>query len=109
MRKVHLVADNLNAHLPSSFEEVLGAEVAASILSRIEFHYTPTHASWLNMAEIEIGILERQCLARCAADPRALAGDRGLAEWTKCRSMRYRVDVHPQGRWSEARSRLFRK
>ena len=68
VRKVHLVLDNLNTHLRSSFQEVLGKEAAASILRRIKFYYTPVHASWLNMAEIEIGILERQCLARCAAD-----------------------------------------
>ena len=68
VRKVHLVLDNLNTHLRSSFQEVLGKEAAASILRRIQFHYTPVHARWLNMAEIEIGILERQCLARCAAD-----------------------------------------
>ena len=49
VRKVHLVVDNLNTHLRSSFEEVLGLKSAASILRRIHFHYTPVHASWLNM------------------------------------------------------------
>ncbi len=68
VRPVHPVLDNLNTHLRRSFVEVLGAEAAARILRRIQFHYTPVHASWRNMAEIEIGILERQCLARCAAD-----------------------------------------
>ena len=63
-RKVHLVLDNLNTHFRSSFEQVLGLEAAAAFLSRLEFHYTPKHASWLNMAEIEIGILDRQCLSR---------------------------------------------
>jgi hypothetical protein len=67
-RKVHLVLDNLNTHFRSSFEEVLGDKVAAALLRRIEFHYTPKHASWLNMAEIEIGILERQCLGRRLKD-----------------------------------------
>jgi hypothetical protein len=43
---------------------VLGVEAARQFLARIEFHYTPKHASWLNMAEIEIGILDRQCLGR---------------------------------------------
>lgn len=47
-----------------SFEEVLGVEVARQFMARIEFHYTPKHACWLNMAEIEIGILDRQCLGR---------------------------------------------
>ena len=67
-RKVHLVLDNLNTHFRSSFEEVLGHKAATALLRRIEFHYTPKHASWLNMAEIEIGILERQCLGRRLKD-----------------------------------------
>jgi hypothetical protein len=49
-RKVHLVLDNLNTHLRESFEEVLGMKTAATLLRRIQFHYTPYHASWLNMA-----------------------------------------------------------
>lgn len=60
-RKIHLVMDNLNTHFRASFEEVMGTEAATVFLSRLEFHYTPKHASWLNMAEIEIGILDRQC------------------------------------------------
>ena len=62
--KIHLVLDNLNTHFRSSFVEVLGAEKAEIFLRRVEFHYSPKHASWLNMAEIEIGILERQCTDR---------------------------------------------
>ena len=63
-RKIHLVMDNLNTHFRASFEETMGVEAATVFLSRLEFHYTPKHASWLNMAEIEIGILERQCTGR---------------------------------------------
>ncbi len=84
VRKVHLVPDNLNTHLRSSFQEVLGKEAAASILRRIQFHYTPVHASWLNMAEIEIGILERQCLARCAAEQATLTAE--VAAWERRRN-----------------------
>lgn len=84
VRKVHLVMDNLNTHLRSSFEEVLGVQVAASVLRRVEFHYTPKHASWLNMAEIEIGILERQCLMRCSADRTTLLTE--VAAWQKRRN-----------------------
>jgi hypothetical protein len=62
--KVHLVLDNLNTHFRSCFEEVLGPTAAKALLRRVEFHHTPKHASWLNMAEIEIGILDRQCLGR---------------------------------------------
>ena len=67
-RKVHLVLDNLNTHFRSCFEEVLGRSAARALLRRVEFHHTPKHASWLNMAEIEISILERQCLGRRLMD-----------------------------------------
>lgn len=63
-RRVHLVMDNLNTHFRKCFEEVLGVRKAKELLRRAVFHYTPKHASWLNMAEIEIGILDRQCLDR---------------------------------------------
>jgi len=84
VRKVHLVLDNLNTHMKDSFEEVLGVKVAAKLLRRIEFHYTPKHASWLNMAEIEIGVLQRQCLARCAAEKAILTAE--VAAWQKRRN-----------------------
>lgn len=65
-RRVHLVLDNLNTHFRKCFDDVLGQRTAAKLLRRVQFHYTPKHASWLNMAEIEIeiGILSRQCLDR---------------------------------------------
>ncbi|MGH8759008.1 MAG: IS630 family transposase [Burkholderiales bacterium] len=63
-RRVHLVLDNLNIHFRKCFEDVLGQRAASTLLRRVCFHYTPKHASWLNMAEIEIGILTRQCLNR---------------------------------------------
>ena len=63
-RRVHLVLDNLNTHFRKSFDDVLGRRAAGKLLRRVTFHYTPKHASWLNMAEIEIGILSRQCLDR---------------------------------------------
>jgi hypothetical protein len=83
-RKVHLVLDNLNTHLRESFDEVLGVRTAATLLRRIQFHYTPKHASWLNMAEIEIGVLQRQCLARCAAEQATLAAE--VAAWQRRRN-----------------------
>ena len=61
---VHLVLDNLNTHFRQTFVDVLGESAAAILLQRVEFHHTPKHASWLNMAEIEIGIMERQCTGR---------------------------------------------
>ena len=63
-QRVHLVMDNLNTHFRKCFEDVLGVKPAKALLRRVVFHYTPKHASWLNMAEIEIGILDRQCLDR---------------------------------------------
>ncbi len=62
--KIRLVADNLNTHFAKSFYETFSKAEAKRILSRLEFYYTPKHASWLNMAEIEINILEAECLDR---------------------------------------------
>ncbi len=74
-RCVHLVVDNLNTHFRKCFEEVLGVRKAKAILRRVVFHYTPKHASWLNMAEIEIGILDRQCLDRRLPNRAALVAE----------------------------------
>ena len=77
--KIHLVLDNLNTHFRRSFIEVLGPAKAELFLERVEFHYTPKHASWLNMAEIEIGILERQCIDRRMPNAAVLAAE--VAAW----------------------------
>ena len=83
-RKVHLVLDNLNTHFSSSFEEVLGVRAARRLLRRVQFHYTPKHASWLNMAEIEIGIMERQCTnQRIGTEARLHSG---VAAWKRRRN-----------------------
>ena len=74
-RRVHLVMDNLNTHFRKCFEEVLGLKEARALLRRVVFHYTPKHASWLNMAEIEIGILDRQCLDRRLPNRAALVAE----------------------------------
>ena len=83
-RKVHLVLDNLNTHFRSCFEEVLGRKAAARLFRRVEFHYTPKHASWLNMAEIEIGILDRQCLDRRLPDRATMTSE--VAAWQRRRN-----------------------
>ncbi|BCL81644.1 transposase [Ktedonobacteria bacterium brp13] len=62
--KVILVMDNLNTHTTGSLYETFAPEVAERLCRRLEIHYTPKHGSWLNMAEIELGILGRQCLDR---------------------------------------------
>ena len=60
--KLHIVCDNLNTHFEKSLLETFPKTEAKALLKRIEFHYTPKHASWLNMAEIELSILDRQCI-----------------------------------------------
>jgi len=62
--KIVLVMDNLNTHKAASLYEAFPPEKARALCERFEFHYTPKHGSWLNMAEIEIGLLARACLDR---------------------------------------------
>lgn len=88
-RRIHLVLDNLNTHFRKCFDDVLGHRAAARLLRRVQFHYTPKHASWLNMAEIEIGILTRQCLARRLADAQSL--QREVGHWEHVRNAERRV------------------
>jgi hypothetical protein len=61
---IRVVLDNLNTHTPAALYEVFAPEEARRIVRKLEFHFTPKHASWLNMAEIEISVLDRQCLDR---------------------------------------------
>ena len=82
--KIHVVLDNLNTHFRKSFVETFGEEEAVRILKRIAFHYTPKHGSWLNIAEIEIGIMDRQCLNRRIATEAKMAKE--LAIWQEQRN-----------------------
>ena len=66
--RIVLVMDNLNTHHPASLYEVFEPAEARRIAERLEIHYTPKHGSWLNMAEIELGVLARQCLDRRIPD-----------------------------------------
>jgi hypothetical protein len=66
--KIRLVCDNLSTHSPAAFYEAFSAEIAHRLARKIEFCYTPVHGSWLNMAEIEISVLVRQCLERRLPD-----------------------------------------
>jgi len=63
-----IVMDNLNTHLPASFYAAFEPDEARRLIERFEFHYTPKHGSWLNMAEIELSVLSRQCLDRRMPD-----------------------------------------
>lgn len=84
-KRIHVVLDNLNTHFRSCFEEVLGMAEAQTLLQRVEFHYTPKHASWLNMAEIEIGVLDRQCLDRRLPDRDCIVKE--VAAWQHQRNV----------------------
>ncbi len=65
---VRVVLDNLNTHRPAALYQAFAPAEARRVLRRLEFHYTPKHGSWLNMAEIEIGVFSRQCLSRRIPD-----------------------------------------
>ena len=75
--RIVLVMDNLNTHHPASLYEAFEPAEARRIAERLEIHYTPKHGSWLNMAEIEIGVLARQCLDRRIPRPRRSAAGGG--------------------------------
>lgn len=62
VRCIHLVLDNLNTHTAAALYETFAPAEAHRILRKIQFHYTPKHASWLNMAEIEFSVFTRACL-----------------------------------------------
>ena len=71
-QQIRVVLDNLNTHRPASLYETFTPAEARRILKRLEFHYTPKHGSWLNMAEIELSVLSRQCLGRRIGDEATL-------------------------------------
>jgi len=77
--KIVLVQDNLNTHIPASLYEAFTASEARRLVERFEWHYTPKHGSWLNMAESELAILSSQCLDRRIPDRRSLA--RQIVAW----------------------------
>jgi len=82
--RVVLVTDNLNTHSPACLYEAFSPEEARRIARKIEWHYTPEHGSWLNMAEIELSVLSRQCLNRRLVDAAAL--EREAAAWEQARN-----------------------
>ena len=81
---IRVVLDNLNTHGPGSLYEAFEAAEARRLVEKVEFHYTPKHGSWLNMAEIELSILQRQCLTRRIADEATL--QREVAAWEQQRN-----------------------
>lgn len=81
---IRVVLDNLSTHKPASLYEAFEPAEARRILRRLEFHFTPKHGSWLNMAEIEIGILTRQCLGRRIPDHELLSSE--VTAWASHRN-----------------------
>ena len=100
-----LVLDNLSTHSPAAFYQTFDAAEARRLTQRIEFHYTPKHASWLNMAEIEFSILERQCLRRRLPTQERVAAE--VAAWETARNAE-RATVTWRFTTPAARARLAR-
>ncbi len=82
--KIVLVQDNLNTHVPASLYEAFPPGDARRLVERFEWHYTPKHGSWLNMAEAELAVLAGQCLNRRIPNPKAL--DREVSAWQTTRN-----------------------
>jgi transposase len=103
--KIRVVLDNLNTHTPASLYMAFAPAEARRILSKLEFHYTPKHASWLNMVEIELSVLVNQCLKRRIPDLHTLI--REVAAWQTLRNS-HRATVRWQFDVSQARTKLSR-
>jgi transposase len=82
--KIRVVLDNVSSHSQAALYQRFAPAEARRILSRIEFHFTPKHASWLNMVEIEIGVMVRQCLSRRIAEKATLVSE--IAKWERRRN-----------------------
>lgn len=103
--QIVLVLDNLNIHKPASLYEAFEPAEARRLLERLEIHYTPKHGSWLNVAEIELSVLDRQCLDRRIPDLSTLVQQ--TAAWEEPRNQSHcRVDW--QFTTAEARTKLKR-
>ena len=104
-RKVVLVTDNLNTHTPGCLYEAFAPARARAIAARLEWHYTPKHGSWLNMAEIELAALSKQCLGRRIGTREEL--EREVSAWQEERNDRG-VEARWQFTTAKARVKLHR-
>src|ERR687884_214408 len=102
---IRVVLDNLNTHPPASLYEAFPPAEARRILRKLEFHYTPVHGSWLNMAELEFSMLSRQCLGRRIPDRQTLETE--VAAWEAARNAR-RASIRWQFTVEDARAKLGR-
>ena len=103
--KIVLVQDNLNTHKPASLYEAFPAPEARRLVERFEWHYTPKHGSWLDMAESELGVLASQCLDRRIADKQILASE--IAAWQDNRN-KHHAKADWQFTTADARIKLKR-
>ena len=103
--KIRLVEDNLNTHTPAALYETFPPAEARRILRKLEFHRTPKHASWLNMAETELSVLTRQCLGRRIPDKEQVK--RAIEPWQKERNDK-KVRVKWQFTVEKARKKFSR-
>ena len=99
--RVVLVCDNLNTHKAACLYEAFPPEQARRIAEKLEWHYTPKHGSWLNMAEIELSVLSRQCLDRRIESAEAM--EREVGAWQEDRNDR---EVGVQWRFTTADARI---
>ncbi len=100
-----LVVDNLNTHSPVCLYERFEPAEARRLAARFEWHYTPEHGSWLNMAEIELSVLSRQCLKRRLPDKQTLITE--VAAWERSRN-NLKVQIDWQFKTDDARIKLKR-
>jgi hypothetical protein len=100
-----LVTDNLNTHSPACLYERFEPAEARRIAEHFEWHYTPEHGSWLNMAEIELSVLSRQCLARRISDKETLSAE--VSAWETSRND-VKVQIDWQFKTGDARIKLKR-
>jgi hypothetical protein len=102
---IRVVLDNLNTHTPAALYEAFPPAEARRILRKLDFHYTPVHGSWLNMAELEFSMLARQCLGRRIGDRDTLATE--IAAWETARNEQ-RAIITWQFTVDDARRKLHR-
>jgi len=104
--RIVLVMDNLNTHTPASLYEAFAPEEAKRLADKLEIHYTPKHGSWLDMAEIELSILGRQCLGRRIDSAETLT--REVAAWEEQRNAA-KAKVNWRFTTADARVKLRRR
>lgn len=102
VKVIRLITDNLNTHKEKAFYETFSKDEAERILSKVEFHYTPKHASWLNAAEIEINVMDIECTGERIGSKEILA--REVAAWTMRRN-----DQKKKINWTFTREKADKK